>query len=182
MPMPKYSLFAALKHNPMFANLDDYSFQIVENYLSFKALEAGEVLFEEGDRGNFMAIVVAGKLDILKETQRSTSVNASKDDDEATLPLECEPDVVGDDDENVTRLSTIKQGDSIGEMAMIDELPRSATVRAIERSGLILLPNKDFERILQEHPRIGIEMLKGVARKLSINLRRTSNVLSQKKS
>jgi CRP/FNR family cyclic AMP-dependent transcriptional regulator len=77
----------------------------------------------------------------------------------------------------VTRLS---QGQSICEMVVIDEAPRSATVIAVSKSRLLTLSRQNFEAILEQHPAIGIRMLKGIARVLSANLRRTSRLLAER--
>lgn len=148
------SLYQHLKSNLVFSNLDNYAFHVIENYLYFQSLEAGEYLMEEGQHGDFVAFVVLGKLNVIKND------------------LEGYPKV----------LTTIKAGDSIGEMALIDSLSRSASVQATEKTGVLLLPKRDFERILKDHPRIGIEMLKGIATLLSLNLRRTSEYLSRQLS
>lgn len=143
------SLYELLKSNVVFQNLDRYQFGILEQYLTFRGIETGEYLFFEGEVGDYVAFVVAGGIEILKQ-----------------LP-----------DKQMT-LVTLKPGDSIGEMALIDDLSRSASAKATQRTGLIVLPKRDFERILIDHPRIGINILKALASMLSLKLRRTNEALS----
>lgn len=143
------SLYELLKSNVVFQNLDRYQFGILEQYLTFRGIETGEYLFFEGEMGDYVAFVVAGSIEILKQ-----------------LP-----------DKQMT-LVTLKPGDSIGEMALIDDLSRSASAKATQRTGLIVLPKRDFERILIDHPRIGINILKALASMLSLKLRRTNEALS----
>lgn len=145
------SLYHRLKNNYVFHHLDSYAFRVVENYFLFKSLQKDEYLFHEGQYGDFVAFVLYGQLQVLKPN------------------LQGQPKV----------LSTITTGECIGEMAIIDELTRSASVRATEMTALVVLPKKDFDHILHEYPLIGIEMLKGLAVMLSLNLRRTSENLSQ---
>ena len=76
-------------------------------------------------------------------------------------------------------ITTLARGGSIGEMALIDKLTRSASIRACTPSSLIVLTRKGFEMILKLHPEIGIKILKGVASLLSINLRKTSDKLAE---
>ena len=111
------SLYELLKSNVVFQNLDRYQFGILEQYLTFRGIETGEYLFFEGEVGDYVAFVVAGSIEILKQ-----------------LP-----------DKQMT-LVTLKPGDSIGEMALIDDLSRSASAKATQRTGLIVLPKRDFER------------------------------------
>src|SRR5436189_858457 len=54
-------------------------------------------------------------------------------------------------------------GDVIGEMALPDDLPRSATVTAVDEVTVLLLPLWEFRRILREvfnsHPNVGLDLL-----------------------
>lgn len=75
-------------------------------------------------------------------------------------------------------ISSLHRGRSIGDMAVLDNFPRSATVRSRTKATLITLTRDSFETILDKHPRIGIKMLKGLARLLSLNLRKTSSRLA----
>ncbi len=143
--MQTTSLYNLIQGNHIFRTITRYEFSVIENYLFFKGLEVGEILFNEGDHGDFMAFVVAGQLEIFIHLQDGTK-----------------------------RLAIKKAGDSLGDMAVIDDLSRSASVRALERTGLIILPKPDFERILSDHPKIGIKMLKGLASMLSLQLRKAN--------
>lgn len=145
------SLYQLLHTNQVFKNLDTYAFGIIENYLEFKSLAAGEYLFYEGEQGNYVAFVVAGRLDIIKRSTNNTELV----------------------------LATITTGSSIGHMALVDNLSRSADAKATEATGLVILPKKDFDRVLIDHPRIGVSILKGLATMLSLNLRRTSDALAK---
>ncbi|MDI6797623.1 MAG: cyclic nucleotide-binding domain-containing protein, partial [Desulfatibacillaceae bacterium] len=75
-------------------------------------------------------------------------------------------------------ITKLNRGDSVGEMAVIDHFPRSATVIATADSNLVTLSSDDFKKLLTNHPQVGISILKGIARVLSINLRKTSSQLA----
>lgn len=140
-----------LKKMNIFMYLDENEVQSIEKYMFFNRVEPDEFVFKEGERGDFVCFVVIGKLEVLKHT--------SKD-----------KDVV---------IHTLSQGDSIGEMALIDNLTRSASVRAAEHSGFMVLTRRGFETILRLYPEIGIKILKGLASLLSLNLRKTSEKLAE---
>lgn len=72
------------------------------------------------------------------------------------------------------KIATLTRGHSIGEMAIIEDLPRFATARAVDDSKMYILSKSAFDLILGKHPHIGIKLLKGVAYALSHNLRLTS--------
>lgn len=134
---------------PMFDTLKGEELRIVTRHMNFIDLAEGEMLFKEGEKGDYVCFVVEGYLDVLKVTDSGRYVV----------------------------LDTLPKGRSIGEMAVIDDFPRSATVKARKQSTLVILTRKGFELILEQHPHIGVKILKGIARLLSQNLRKTSSRL-----
>lgn len=135
---------------PMFDNLVPDELRLVSAQMTFMDLNPGEVLFHEGEKGDYVCFVAEGSLDVLKKSKKG---------------------------HNVT-LATLTRGRSIGEMAMIDDFSRSATVQARTAAALVILTRKGFDLILDEHPGIGIKLLKGISRLLSQNMRKTSSRLA----
>jgi len=136
---------------PIFSGLNAQELQTIEKYMFFNKVEPGEYVFKEGEKGDYVCFVAAGALDVIKLNQNAQPVV----------------------------ITTLAKGGSIGEMALIDKLTRSASIRACTPSSLIVLTRKGFEMILKLHPEIGIKILKGVASLLSINLRKTSDKLAE---
>ena len=131
---------------PIFQGIGPDDLRALEPHFKVMDLRAGETLFREGSLGNYLCFVASGGLDVLKSVESGS-------------------DVV---------LSTIREGRSIGEMSIVDEFPRSATVKARTDVTLVILTRADFERISAERPDLGFQILKGLARLLSMNLRKTS--------
>ena len=69
---------------------------------------------------------------------------------------------------------TIEPGDFFGEMALLEQLPRTATATATERSKLHLLYRSKLDNLLHSHPRVGITVMTHLAQLLSSRLRRAS--------
>ncbi len=130
---------------PVFNALDVEDTHILSQYLFPKDLPVGGLVCKEGQHGNFLSFVSSGKLEIVKTLDGKEAV-----------------------------ISTISKGDSLGEMALIDGLTRSATVRACMTSNILILRRDDFNNLLSTHPEVGIKILKGIARLLSLNLRKAS--------
>ena len=63
-------------------------------------------------------------------------------------------------------------------MAVIDEFPRSATVKARTKSTLLTLSRDNFNYIVEGHSSVDVKILKGIASLLSMNLRKTSSRLA----
>ncbi|MBE9526654.1 MAG: cyclic nucleotide-binding domain-containing protein [Proteobacteria bacterium] len=130
---------------PIFNELNDEDTEILNQYLFPKDLEKQGLVCKEGQHGSFLSFVASGVLEVIK-----------------TL-----------DGKEIT-IATLKQGDTLGEMALIDGLTRSATVRASQPSTILILRRDDFNSLLEKHPDVGIKILKGITRLMSLNLRKAS--------
>jgi len=135
---------------PMFDKLDIQDLSLISQHMNIIDVHAGEIVFREGETGDYVCFVVDGQLEVIKKTENGKEVTLCK----------------------------LRRNNSIGEMAVIDEFLRSATVRALTKSTLVTLTRKGFNRILGEYPLIGIQILKGISRLLSLNLRKTSSRLA----
>jgi len=134
---------------PVFNALDSEDTHILAQYLFPKELPMGGLVCKEGQHGNFLSFVTSGELEIVKTLDNKEAV-----------------------------ISIISKGDSLGEMALIDGLTRSATVRACKISTILILRRDDFNDLLEKHPTVGIKILKGIARLLSLNLRKASSQIT----
>lgn len=134
---------------PIFARLNDEELGALEKYMKIVRAESGEILFEEGDEGGYLCFLMDGLLEVSKVSESGERVVLTK----------------------------LSQGNSIGEMSVIDDLPRSATVKALKQSTLITLSKESVNKILEDYPVIGVKILKGVSRALSVKLRETSDTL-----
>ena len=65
-----------------------------------------------------------------------------------------------------TELLIMKERDCFGEMAILDREPRSATVQVIDAGELMVIERDDFQKLLAEHPRLVMAMLKTMSRRL----------------
>ncbi len=146
----KQTIIDSLIYSPLFDGLREEELKIVAEHMDYAEIEVGGILFREGDRGESVCFVMEGVVDIIKESSPGDEVVI------ASLP----------------------KGRSIGEMAVIDNFPRSATAKARTETSFLTLTQKNFDEILNNHPEIGIKILKGISRLLSLNLRKTSSRLA----
>jgi CRP-like cAMP-binding protein len=137
---------------PMFDGLTSSDLKVIAQYMNCLDVGPGDVVFLEGEPGDYVCFVASGALEVSKASPAG----------------------------QLTLLTTLSQGQSIGEMAVIEDAPRSATVVAQSAARLVTLSRRDFESLLATHPTIGISILKGIARVLSHNLRRTSGQLAER--
>jgi len=93
---------------------------------------AGEIVIREGGPGDTMYMIVEGKVVIVKEAGT----------------------------EGEFELDRIGEGDYFGEMALFEDLVRSATVKTVEASRLLSLHKEEFKEIVREYPEIALHICK----------------------
>jgi CRP/FNR family cyclic AMP-dependent transcriptional regulator len=124
-----------LKSIPLFHKLTRKEILEVDELLHERIYEKDEILFEEGDPGHGIFIVVSGKLRV-KPSHPSMK----------------------------TALLEIGPGELLGELALFDEAPRSATVVAAERTVTVALFQTEFASLLTRNKSIGVKVLIELAR------------------
>ena len=110
---------------------------------------AGQALIREGEVGDWMLLLLAGTVDVVKRSQNG----------------------------GTSRLAVIKQGAAVGEMSMLDAAPRYATCLAIDDVQAGVLTRSAIARLIQQHPAIGAKLLVKLTQLLAQRLRNTSNQL-----
>lgn len=135
---------------PLFEFLERDELIEVAARMNFMDLDPGEVLFNEWDKADFVCFVESGELDVTKKT--------------------------GPDSSEV--MATLRRGRSIGEMSIINNFPRASTVFARSKVRLAVFQRTSFEEILEKKVNIGVNILKGLANLLSVNLKKASSRLA----
>lgn len=133
----------------LFADLDWKDVQGLANYVQCYRVQAGTVVFTEGDAGNYMCLLVQGQVEVLKSDQ----------------------------DGNAHRIVLVTRGKTVGEMSIIDGEPRSATCIATQDSVLLLLTKDNFTRIIHDRPGLAVHILAKLAKLMSQRLRGVSGQL-----
>lgn len=65
------------------------------------------------------------------------------------------------------KLAEISTGSVVGEMSLLTDLPRNATVRADTFVSALVMNATQFSRLIDEHPHVGVKILRTVARRLA---------------
>ena len=65
-------------------------------------------------------------------------------------------------------LGAFGPGDFFGEMSLLDQAPRSATIRALDQTQCLMLSSWDFKALLERHPSIAIKLLEVLSRRLRV--------------
>jgi len=129
--------FELLRKIPMFANIEPAKLKLLAFTSERLSYADGDVLFRQGDPGDAAFLIIAGRADVTIET------------DKGPLPV-----------------ASLGDHDFVGEIAILCDVPRTATVTA--RSDLVALRiNRDlFFRLIGEFPEIAKEIMRELADRL----------------
>jgi CRP-like cAMP-binding protein len=118
-------------------------------------VQAGTAVLREGDSGDNMFILVEGRVEITR-----------------TLALKLATGSVGEVEKSFTRLEA-KDHVLFGEMALLEQNQRAATVAAATDCHLLEIRQHDFEEVCTADAQLGYTILRNMARQLSARLRRS---------
>ncbi|MBI5277681.1 MAG: SLC26A/SulP transporter family protein [Burkholderiales bacterium] len=134
------------------ANLDANEVATLEQALELRTYTKGEAVFREDDTSRDLYLIARG----------SASVHLR-------LP----------GTERETRLMTFSPGTVFGELALLDNAARSATVEADGDLVCYVLPHSVFEALAQSDPTVAMKVLAGIGRELAYRLRYASRTIYQ---
>lgn len=129
-----------IRRVPLFSHLSDAELARIVAVARTRSHPRNSVILIEHDPGDALFVVLAGEVKVV---------------------------LAGEDGREVI-LSILKAGDFFGEMALIDDRPRSANVVATADSVLLVLRREDFQACLEENPRIAFGLLRELSRRLRL--------------
>ncbi len=105
---------------------------------------AGSVCVKEGESINYIGIIASGRM----KFERHNRITGKP-----------------------TLLAILEKGSHVGDFSMLQERESLGQVRAVEDTDLLILSHDELDAFMQEHPYIGIKILKGISTVLSIRLK-----------
>lgn len=127
-----------LKGIKIFEGLTVSELAAVASVTQEKEVPAGETVIREGEPGDSLYLVVSGEVSVSKATPDGKEIELDK----------------------------IKAGDYFGEMALFDESPRSATVKALGNAKFLVLYKREFTESVREYPQIALQICKVLSRRM----------------
>ena len=140
-----------LREDMIFSFLDDGEIEKIAPFFELVNYPANTTVFKEGDPSDFMGFVISGKLEVKKQTEFKG---------------------------NQLIIALLSKGALVGELSIFDKYNRSATVEAVNPTTLIILKHQALDSLMQLYPNIGIKILKGLIRVLSLRLRKATERLT----
>jgi CRP/FNR family transcriptional regulator, cyclic AMP receptor protein len=133
-----------LHQSVLFADLPRAPLDELAHLVRRRTYQRGATIFHKGDPGTGLYLITQGRVKV---------ITPSETGEEALLAM-------------------LESGDVFGELALFDGLPRSATVVALQQTGVLLLYRDDFVDFVEHHSEVAIALFSVLSRRL-----RTTNEL-----
>lgn len=121
-------------------------------YLDFREWQPGELVLKSGEPADFMGFLVEGKLAVRME---------------AIFPGK------------FILVAVLERGSLVGEVSVVEEGRRHATVVATEKSSLLILTREKMELMLEQAPALGLKLFRRIIHVLGHRLGKASDRLSR---
>lgn len=154
MPMAQPADITFLKTVMLFEGLDDEQVGEIASIVYKESVLAGMTILQEGEEGDKMYIIQEGTAEVSR-----------------TLTLKVTRNEFGQKEKTFIRLSP---GFFFGEMALLENDVRSATVATISDCILFVVDRETFNALCESQPAIGYKILRNIAKTISGRLRRTN--------
>ena len=138
-----------LRKVPLFAHLDPAKLKLLAFTSTRASFKPGQELFHQGDEGDAAYLILSGEAEVVADTPTGE------------VPV-----------------ATVGQNAIIGEIAILCEVPRTASVRATSRLDTLKIEKEHFLRLIREFPDMGVEIMRELGQRLS----KTTAELSQARS
>ena len=136
-----------LQRVSLFKGISRREFGTLFSALLVRNYSSGEILCREGDIGRALFIIESGQVEVVRKTA----------------------------DALMRRVAVLKAGDYFGEMSLIDEQPRTASVIAIEPVRAYLLYKTEIEKLSNDAPHIASAIMTHLATLVAVRLRALMN-------
>ena len=127
-----------LRRIPLFAHIETAKLKLLAFTSERLAFDSGQELFRQGDAGDAAYVILDGEADVLVSTPSGE-----------------------------VRVAHLAKNSFVGEIAILCDMPRTATVRPSTRLVALKIKKEPFVKLLSEFPNLAIEMLRELASRLA---------------
>ena len=143
--MQKAEIVQLLSTVSFFKALSKKDLEEISQFVTHKTFAAGKVFIEEGVEGFEAYVILSGLTKVYRITDEGKEVH----------------------------LALRTPGETVGEFALLDDLPRSAYVKTLQKTELLVIPKKEFISIIHRSPTVAM----GIIRMLSYRIRENTLIL-----
>ena len=139
-----------LRNIPLFAKIEPSKLKLLAFTSQRLTFSAGDSLFKQGDEGDALYIIMEGTADILVDTPGG----------------------------QIT-VATMGKNDFVGDIAVLCDVPRTATVTATSKLTTMRITKDLFFQLVCQFPQIAIEIMRVLAHRLDVTTRQLQDALSK---
>lgn len=126
-----------LRNIPMFAKMEPSKLKLLAFTSERLTYESGQALFNQGELGDAAYIIVEGEADVIVDTPKGQLT-----------------------------VATLTRNDFVGEIAILCDVPRTATICAKTRLVALVISKELFFRLISEFPQMAVEIMRELAHRL----------------
>jgi CRP/FNR family cyclic AMP-dependent transcriptional regulator len=126
-----------LKGVPIFAKIEQSKLKLIAFTSERMTFPAGQELFHQGDHGDAMYVILDGVADVLIETPAGQIA-----------------------------IAELKKNGFVGEIALLCDVPRTATIKAREQLVTLKISKDMFYRLVAEFPQMAVEVMRTLAHRV----------------
>jgi len=127
-----------LRRIPLFANIDPGKLKLLAFASDRLVYEKGQNVFQQGQNGDAAYVLVSGGADVIVES-----------------------------DEGEVVIAQLQDNEFVGEIAILCDVPRTATVRANGKLEVLKIKKEHFVGLVRQIPDLGLEVMRELALRLS---------------
>lgn len=126
-----------LRNVPLFAKLEPAKLKLLAFTSERLTYEPGQVFFQQGDPGDSAFIILDGSAEVMIDTPKGP-----------------------------VRVANLARNEIVGEIAVLCEVPRTATVVAKDKTVTLKISRETFFRLITEFPQMSIEIMRELGRRI----------------
>ncbi|MBL1260952.1 MAG: Crp/Fnr family transcriptional regulator [Thiotrichaceae bacterium] len=127
-----------LANIPLFAGLEEHELAVIYEGAKVKGFPRNTIVIHEGDDSDSLFLILSGRVTVFLTSEKGREVI----------------------------LNTQSTGEYFGELALLDDLPRSASVMTVESSQFCVISKTAFQKVLAHHPAIALQVIKNLTQRI----------------
>jgi CRP/FNR family cyclic AMP-dependent transcriptional regulator len=127
-----------LEKIPLFSALDEEALSAVAKHAITRGFPKNTVIINEGDPADSLYVILSGRVKVYLSDEHGKEII----------------------------ITMLDEGDYFGELALLDDAPRSASVMTLEKSTFYVLSKRDFQECLSKFPETGIKLAMELAHRM----------------
>lgn len=129
-----------LENIGIFSGLSQPELEILENHMVTRTFKKNTIVINEGDEASSLYIILSGKVTVFLSNAEGREII----------------------------INTMGSGDHFGELALLDDAPRSASVMTTEKSMIGVISKTEFIDVLGKHPELALKLIRELTRQIRL--------------